>query len=165
MVACSPACSLAYSFLFASNACSHDREHVLTAYSECIRHSSSASCFGPLEQKTICSFMSDLTLANAAIWNRAGIAPEACMPSQPFPAFAWSTVRHSRVRARTVITNSWSGRPFCSTNCRTCTTHKPGGCSFVCCACPRAQHAFRTFPTASTREYAVRHDARSVKVP
>ena len=106
MVACSPACSLAYSFLFASNACSHDREHVLTAYSECIRHSSSASCFGPLEQKTICSFMSDLTLANAAIWNRAGIAPEACMPSQPFPAFAWSTVRHSRVRARTVITNS-----------------------------------------------------------
>ena len=51
MVACSSACSLAYSFLFASNACSHDREHVLTAYSECIRHSSSASCFGPLEQK------------------------------------------------------------------------------------------------------------------
>ena len=28
-----------------------------------------------------------------------------------------------------------------------------------CCACPRAQYALRTLPTASTLEYATRHDA------
>ncbi|CAE7246381.1 unnamed protein product, partial [Symbiodinium sp. CCMP2592] len=28
-----------------------------------------------------------------------------------------------------------------------------------CCACPRAQYAVRTLPTASTHEYAMRHDA------
>ena len=115
-----------------------------------------------------------LNLSKTAIWNGAGVAPDglhalsttsrtwlgdsSLAPAQrglvllgaPFgtPEFVQAHLQQTLERQATLLNQLPNLHDT-----------QVGWLLLCCCACPRAQYALRTLPTASTHEYAIRHDA------
>ena len=92
-----------------------------------------------------------LNLSKTAIWNGAGVAPDGLvLLGAPFgtPEFVQAHLQQTLERQATLLNQLPNLHDT-----------QVGWLLLSCCACPRAQYALRTLPTASTHEYAIRHDA------
>ena len=115
-----------------------------------------------------------LNLSKTAIWNGAGVAPDGLHALSTTSRTWLGDSSLAPAQRGLVVLGAPLGTPeFVQAHLQqtlerqaTLLNQLPnlhdtqvGWLLLSCCACPRAQYALRTLPTASTHEYAIRHDA------